>query len=152
MANEIQFRSSIIIRKLLSGNAYFDYRSNPTAFNADLITVNPNGPTPGAIPVTTSGVNVDLSKLTALGGWCFIQNLDTTGNVFVEYGIYDTLTFRFYPLGELLTGEYTIIRLSRYIQQELGTGTGTGSLAATAKLRLKSHGGSVIARVDAFDK
>ncbi len=130
------------------------YRSVPTGYQA---TVNgQNGPTPGALRVTTAGLNVDLSELTAMGGLCWIANYgsivgDVDPSHRVDWGIWYTAEARFFPLGSLLPGEFTVIRLS----PELGydepetTGTGTGNIAS--RLRLRANTVTCQCRVDAFD-
>jgi hypothetical protein len=134
MANEATIRAGLSIRK-----AKLDYRSNPQQFTA---TVNGNsGPTPGAVTAATTGTTVNLSQLTAMGGLCLVMNLDSTN--FVEYGVYNGATF--FPLGELLPGEFSVIRLSRNLQHgETGTAT-------INSLRLRADTAPCRVLIEAFD-
>jgi hypothetical protein len=78
------------------------------------------------------------------------MNLDADN--FFAYGIWDPEGHTFYPLGELLVGEFTILRLSRDLQEEYGTAPGTGTIGAdTNRLRLKAHTAACIALVEAFE-
>lgn len=128
MANEVTVRAVLTIRK---GNLVF--ASNPQQYSADASTAK--GPVPGNVLATTSGVNVDLSGLTT-PGFAFLHNLDSTN--YVEYGIHDGSTF--FPLGELLPNEFTIVRLARNI------------LAGSNELRLKANTASCNVSVSAFEK
>lgn len=139
MANEARINSSLQIK---TGN--LDYQSRPTAFQATV--TGAKGPTPGAIAVSTAGTDVDLSELST-PGLCFITNIDSTN--YVTYGIWDGATF--YPLGELLPGECYVLRLSRSLTQEYGTGTGTTGTNIN-RLRLKANGATANIRVEAFEK
>lgn len=142
MANEIRVQTSLQIRK---GSQV--YQSQPTSFNADM--AGSRGPTPGAILISRNGTDVDLSQLTALGGLCRLMNLDDTN--WVEYGVYEPATFRFYPLGEILPGESYVIRLSRWLGYEVGTGVGTGSIGGSNTFRLKANAAACVVLVEAFD-
>ncbi len=129
------------------------YRSIPTGFQA---TVNgQNGPTPGAIKATTAGVDVNLSELVALGGFCWLTNYgtvpgDTDPAHRVDWGIFEVSGSKFWPLGSILPGECYLIRLSPELGwDEAGTGTGTG--AAVSTFRLRSNVGVCQCRVDAFE-
>jgi hypothetical protein len=157
MANEVQVRATLNIL-----SSQLNYKSTPSAYNANLPYGNnpAKGPSPGAITVTNVGVNVNFSQLVQ-PGLCFIQNLSTQTNVsatdntgMVEYGIWDPSVQRFHPLGELLPGEFHIIRLSRHLMVEYGTGPGTGTIAGvhTNSLRIRSMTPTPqLVRVDAFD-
>lgn len=141
MAGEATIRSSLQIRK---GN--LQYSSLPSSFIADVAGVK--GPVPGAIDVTSVGVDVDFSEL-ASPSLCRLQNLDDT--YYFEYGIWDPEGAIFYPLGEVLPGETYVIRLARYLQAEYGTGSGT-ALTDTNRLRLRTpSGGTAHAVVEAFE-
>ena len=142
MANEAQVRISLQILK-----DAMDYRSQPTVFHADVSGTK--GPSPGAITVNPGGTDVDLSELI-LPGLCRIKNLDL--NHFLEYGIFDPESGVFFPLGEILPKEFYVIRLSRNLFQEFGTGTGTADIGAgTNRLRLKSSAHAIDALVEAFE-
>ena len=141
MANEVTVNVSLQVRK---GNLV--YRSQPTVFRADMDGTK--GPSPGAITVTPLGTSVDFSELTT-PGFCRLENLDTVN--YVEYGILDNLGSVFYPLGELLPGEITVIRLSRNIGESYPT-TGTGTSASVNSLHFKSNTDDVVVVVEAFEK
>lgn len=133
MANEARIHSSLQINK---GN--LKPRSSPTVFTATV--TGTNGPTPGAIAVSTSGVNVDFSALTT-PGFCRIANLDATN--YVTWGIYDGVYF--FPMGEILPGEFYVIRLSRSLGGE-SPGTGTGN-----RFRLVANTSACKVQVEAYE-
>jgi hypothetical protein len=123
------------------------HQSQPTAFQADIGTVM--GPTPGAISVSLSGTDVDLSQL-AVPGLCTLTNLDSTN--YVTYGVLDPTTGYFYPFGELLPGEVNLVRLSRQFGEEfVGTVTGTGTDAINNVLHLRANGAACNVRIEAFN-
>jgi len=98
MANEARVSASL---QILVGHE--QYRSLPQFFSGPTYPQT-NGPnTEGQYSVPLAGVAVDLSALT-LPGLCRIANLDTTN--YIEYGIYDPETVRFYPIGEVKAGEF----------------------------------------------
>lgn len=142
MSSEAQVRCSLQIKV---GNLYF--QNQPTQFVADVSVAN--GPTPGVVPVTITGVNIDLSKLTK-PGFCVIQNLDVLATNPLNYvliGPYDGVSF--YPLIELLPGETCMLRLYRYLGGEF---LGTGTNADTNFLRAMSYNASCKILVQAFEK
>lgn len=142
MGDEAQIRSSLAIVK-----DNLEYRSQPTAFSADV--AGSKGPVPGAFTATTAGTDTDFSELTT-PGLCRIMNLETAN--FVTYGIWDPEGHTFYPLGELLPGESQVIRLSRDLQEEMGTTVGTGTTgASTNRLRFKAHTANCKVLVEAFE-
>ena len=147
MANEATVRSSLKILKTDSttGRVLLDASPKPTAFTVDV--AGTKGPVPGAVNVTTAGVNIDFSELTT-PALCRIMNFDSTN--FLEYGIWDPEGGTFYPLGEVGPGETYVIKLSRNLQEEFGTGTGTSG-ANTNRLRLKADTAAVEATVEAFE-
>ena len=142
MANEAKINVSLQIKK---GN--ITYASQPSGFQADVDSDPVLGPTPGAFEVSTQGTDADLSRLTAPGGLCRIQNLDEDN--YVTWGAYDPVSTVFQPLGELLPGESYILRLSRSLGDEY-TGTGTGS-DVNGTLRFRADTDSCIVLVEAFD-
>ena len=113
MADEIQYRATLQIR-----NGTLNFQSNPQAFNADQ-DGEPNGPSPGSITATTSGTLIDFSELTQVG-MCFFMNLDDTNYVII--GVYDHIALVFHPVLELLPGEFSPVRLSRFLGTELSGG------------------------------
>jgi hypothetical protein len=140
MANEATVTASLRITK---GNV--KHQSVVRQFSDNVSGTD--GPTPGAIAVTTAGVDVDLSGLTT-PGWCEIRNLDATN--FVTYGIWDPEGAKFYPLGELSPGHQVVLKLSRDIEEEFGTGSGTTG-ANTNRLRIKADTASCNVFVGAFE-
>ncbi len=140
MVNEASIRSSLQITK-----GKIEYRSSPTQFSADV--TGSKGPSPGAVDISTAGTDIDFSELTT-PGLCRIQNQDPTN--YVTYGIWDPENNTFFPLGELLPGETYPLRLSRLLQEELGTGSGTSG-ADTNRLRFKADTASVVVLVEAFE-
>ena len=142
MADEVSIRNSLQI-----SDSPLDYRSQPTQFLGDIVAANPKGPCPGAITVAVAGTDVDFSELTT-PGYCRLQNLDDTN--FVTYGIWDPEGGVFYPLGEILAGETYVLRLSRDLAWEYGTGTGTSG-AETNTLRFKADTASLVVLIEAFE-
>lgn len=134
MSKEITVNAMIQIVKGVN-----QYRPQPTSFQADWN--GSAGPTPGSVLVTTGGVNISLAGLNSLGGWCRIQNLDI--NNYVDWGIWNGSTY--FPLGELLPGEFVPIRLSRFLL------TGATGTAIVNSLRLRAHTASCQCKVEAFD-
>jgi hypothetical protein len=142
MANEVRVNASLAINKPTANQ---NYQALPSAFRADM--TGSKGPLPGAVTIPVIGADIDLSGLTSLGGFCRIMNIDTVN--YVTYGIKDTGTNTFYPLGEMQPGETFIIRLSRKLgKDEVGTGTFSGS---TAHLHMKADTGPCVVKVEAFD-
>jgi hypothetical protein len=140
MANEATVQSSMRIAK-----GEIDYSSRPTSFQADVSGAK--GPVPGAFSAAITGTNLDLSQLTT-PALCRIQNLDSTN--FVEFGAYDPDTEKFYPIGELLPGESYVLRISRNLGWEYGTGTGTTG-AENNVIRFKADTAAVNVLVEAFE-
>lgn len=138
MADEITIRSSVQIRK---GN--LEYRPHPAYFQADM-SGTPDGPSPGALAVAVTGTNVSFSQITT-PAVCRITNLDATN--FVEVGIWDGLNW--YPILEILAGESYIVRLSRNLSSEYGTGTGTSSTDVN-QLQLRANTAACNVIVEAF--
>jgi hypothetical protein len=123
-----------------------DYRHGGGSFAADVS--GSIGPTPGSFTVSTSGTDVDLSKLTT-PGLCRLVNMDASN--YVVYGPYDPDTDMFYPIGEILPGEGYVLRLHRFFLRE-STGTGTMLGGYNAVLRMRAHTASVVVSVEAFEK
>lgn len=138
MANEIQIRTQVTIRK---GN--LDYRSNPARTVEDMD--GDGGPTPGAVLVPTAGVDIDLSQLTTPGR-CWIQNQDDTN--YVEIGIHDGSVF--HPLMEILPGNVDSIRFSRNIGQEHDV-PGTGTTGDVNTVHIRANGDACWVTIDAFE-
>jgi len=143
MANEATVRCSLNIRK-----GHLNYESRPSEFRATVSGTK--GPSPAAITITQTGTDVDLSQLED-PGLCRLMNLDTIN--YVEYGIWDPETERFYPLGEILPGEFYVLRLSRMVGFEVATGTGTADAGGgTNRLRIRANVASCIVSVEAFER
>lgn len=146
MANEARVQSSLSIRKSSGTITQIDYQSRPTAFLATV--TGTKGPVPGAITVTTAGTNVSLDELD-LPGLCRIANLDASN--YVTVGIYDPELDRFYPLADVLPGEFYLLRLSRHLGTEYDNATGTGTSAFTNRLRIRANTASCNVLVEAFE-
>jgi hypothetical protein len=143
MANEITVTCQLNIRK---GNT--PWISQPPSYRADMVK-NLNGPTPGAVTVGVNHTDISLGQLTALGGFCFLQNLDLVN--FVEVGVRDTVTNKFIAFLELYPLEQAVVRLSRYLLKELTPGTGTGQTGDACVLCAKADIAPVVLAVNAFD-
>lgn len=139
MSNEAQVRASLQIRK---GSLY--YQSQPTTYTADV--TGSSAASPGQVVATTAVVDVAFTGLTT-PGLCFLQNLDATN--YVEWGVHDGTLF--HPVGELLPGEFAVIRLSRNLGEEESI-PGTGTTATVNAFALRGVGGTCICRVEAFEK
>ena len=139
MANEATIRASLTVLK-----ANLNYRSFPSEFKADV--AGTLGPTPGAFSVSVAGVDVDLSELT-VPGLCRIANQDATN--FVEVGIWDGVSF--YPMMDVLPGEWWVFRLAASLTDEFGTGTGTTGPAINT-LRIKADTAACNVLVEAFER
>lgn len=138
MTDEASFLVSVQIK-----NGNVDYRSYPTQFKADV--TGKKGPVPGAITATTSGVSVSFTELTT-PAICRIANLDETN--YVTVGILDP-DGDFYPLMEILPGEFYAVRLSRALGQSWGVGTATSDSGCT--LHIQANAASCNVLVEAFE-
>jgi hypothetical protein len=147
MSGEAQLQVSLQINKN-DADGVVQYRSYPTQFTADVDGAM--GPTPGAFLASIYGTDVDLSELTT-PGLCRISNQDPAN--YVTFGTCDPETDKFYPLGEILPGEFYLLRLSRWLGQEYaGSGTGTGTSGAkTNTLRFVAHTAACVVLVEAFE-
>lgn len=148
MANEGRLTSQLTIQKrdTTTGLLTIDYRHGGGSFTFDVS--GSVGPTPGSFTVSTSGTDVDLSKLTTPGVARFV-NQDPTN--YVVWGPYDPDTDVFYPIGELLPGEGYALRLHRFFLRE-STGTGTLVGGYNSVLRFRANTASCVVTVEAFDK
>lgn len=131
MADEISVQCSLTL-----ANGTLQYTNRPTTFRATQTTKN--GPTPGTVSVATSGSTISLASLTT-PGFVVMTNLDSAN--YVSYGLYISSTY--YPLGELLAGETTILRFARDIL--------TANTAA-AVFRMTANTSAVRVKIEAFDK
>jgi hypothetical protein len=142
MSNEASIRVGLQIR---AGN--IDYASRPTSFRANV--TGRKGPVPGAITVTTAGIDVDFSGLTT-PGLATIHNLDATN--YVTCGIYEPSNGRFYPVHEILPGEIYPCRFSRALLDYVFPATGTGTSAPSVTFRIKADTASCVVVVEAFER
>ena len=144
MANEATIRTSLSVKKMSGALSLIDYDSRPQGFQADV--TGTKGPAVGAVTALTTGTDLVLTELTT-PGLCRIANQDATN--YVEVGIKDASTGRFYPLMELMPGESYVIRLSRNVGEEYysTTGTDTGNT-----IHLKANTDSVVVLVEVFEK
>lgn len=138
MSDEASFLVSVQIK-----NGNLDYRSYPTQFTADV--TGKKGPVPGAIAATTSGVSVSFTELTT-PAICRIANLDETN--YVTVGILDP-DGDFYPLMEILPGEFYAIRLSRALGTAWGVGTATSESGCFLHIQADTASCNVL--VEAFE-
>lgn len=141
MANEISMQVRV---RIANGN--LKYNNPVTSYTIDMSGAK--GPTPGAIAVPTSGVDVYLSQLTT-PGICVFTNLDATN--FVEVGIKDPQTNVFYPLMEIGPGESYPIKLTRNLGEQY-SGSGTGTTSPENYLRLKANTAACNVQVEAFER
>ena len=148
MSNEARVTCSLNIVKRVDEITVLEHVTRPSAFLADVDGTK--GPVPGAVTIPVGGKRIDLSELTTPGLYR-IMNLDSTN--YVEYGIRDPDTNRFYPWGELLPGETYVGRFSRNLQEEYtGTGTGTTSASPGNHVFLKANTAPVNVLIEAFEK
>jgi hypothetical protein len=143
MASEVTVQLSLTITK---GN--LQWRSPVTGFSADLVGSG-KGPTPGAITVSTTGTDVDLSQLTD-PGWVHMHNLDLTN--YVRWGVYDPETDVFTPVGVLRPGKGALFELAPEFGSEFGPpATGTGTTGPTNRLRMRADVASCDVQIFAFE-
>jgi hypothetical protein len=149
MTREARITSTLAIRKrnTTTGVTQISYPGMGGSFSADV--TGAKGPYPGAMAVSVTGTDVDLSQQTAPGGLCEWGNEDGTN--FVEIGLYDPDTNEFEPLFEALPGESFVNRLSRRLGGEY-PGTGTASIGTGARIRLRADTAPVVGFFNAFDK
>lgn len=141
MADEATIQMRLQIRK-----GVLNYSPPQDSFLDDVAIGK--GPTPGAITVSTDGVDVDLSELTQ-PGYVKLTNLDETN--YVTFGIYDPDGPYFYPLGELPpSGGRALFKFSRDLFDSwAGTGTAVGDSNNTFRLKANTAPCNVL--VEAFD-
>lgn len=138
MANEASINSGFSIIKKSGSITQINHTTQPSSFRATV--TGAKGPTPGAIDVTTSGIEVDLTELTT-PGFCRLMNQDATN--FVTYGVIDIDGSTFHELGELGPGESYVLKLSRLIGKTVGT--------ADEGLFLKADTATCVVLVEAFE-
>lgn len=140
MANEATIRVGLFIDK-----GQLQFRSHPSEFRADV--AGQKGPVPGAFTIPAGGnLDIDFSELVQ-PGLAVLRNIDTVN--YCTYGVWDGTEF--YPVGELLPGEFYPIRFSRWLGRSQGaSGTGTAD-TGTYTLRFRADIGAVVASVEAFE-
>lgn len=141
MASEVNVTVSLQITK-----DNLVYRTSLTGFSDDMSGTK--GPTPGALTIPTGGKVVPLGELIT-PGYCWLCNVSSTN--YVEYGIRDPDTNKFYPLGELLPGKPQLIYLSRNVLEEYG-GTGTGTTSPGNQFFMKANTADCVVLVEAFER
>ena len=157
MANEATINVGLSILKRSTNG--LNYLLNPNYQHSFRSTVTgTKGPVPGSILVPLTGVDVDLSQLTTPGlCWLHHQGRSDGNDVgddpsiyYVEYGIRDSITSVYWPLGELWPGDQFPLRLSRNLEESYNaTGTGTGP--PVHFLHLQSHIAACTVFVGAFE-
>lgn len=142
MSNEISVNGSVVLRKgSLNDNI-------PFTNLVDMDTDDPKGPVPGAISITTVGVEIDVSQLTTPGVGVWF-NLDDEN--YFEWGIKEPENNRFYMIGEVGPGEAWPFQFSRNLLEDYG-GTGTGTTPPTNKLWARANGATVYGGLKAYEK
>lgn len=139
MSDEITVSETMTILK-----DNIDEQTRPNRFLADM--TGTKGPTPGLITVPVTGKVVDLSALSLMGGMCRFYNRDDTN--YVTIGVYDGTNF--FPFCELLPGEFTRVRLSRFINVEF-IGSSTGSNSDVNSLMIIANTAACNVLVQAYD-
>jgi hypothetical protein len=122
-----------------------DHRPAYGPFTVDVTAAN--GPAPGAVTITTAGVDIDLSQTPEPG---LVEIHNRSSDQLVTYGMYDTETNAFYPFGELAPGEGATLKFSQnFGERDDGPGTGTTS-SAIVTLRMYSATGNAVVYIGAF--
>jgi hypothetical protein len=144
MSREANVQSGLQIRK-----GALLYQGQPTGGSVDVVTATPMGPTPGSVLVATTGTNISLTQLTAMGGLCRIQNQDSNNPV--SWGIHDPGTGDTFMVGDCLPGDPPFVfRLSRFLGQYFPS-VGTGPAGSGAALRFYATDSPCKVLVEAFD-
>lgn len=141
MSNQLRIQASL---QIVNGD--FQWSNQPTGITANQAGVP--GTFVGAVLVSQNGTDINLSNLTTPGGWCRIFNTDPTN--YVTYGVRDPDTNKFYPVGELLAGEFVIIRLSRLLGADIA-GTGSAEFQSDKLFHFEAHGASLYVQIDAMN-
>lgn len=154
MSNEIDVRVSVRVRKDnpsgLGGT--IEYQSSQ-AFRVDMEGYG--GPSPGDLIIPLVGRDVYFTELAAPGLAVISNHGGVDGDSsheYVSYGIYDSTTDIYFPLGELLPGETYVLRLARTLHQEFPDASGTGTTADENYLRFKAHGAPCRVSLNAFER
>lgn len=140
MANEATVLSGL---NILTGN--LNYRPPQQQFQGNV--TGAFGPVPGAVLIATApGTSILLTGII-VPGYCKISNIDQTN--FVTIGIWDGT--HFFPMLEVRPNESYVVRLSRELGNEYGTGTGTGTVGSGMVLRAVADTAAVKLVVEAFE-
>jgi hypothetical protein len=145
MSFSAQLRLSL---SMVNTGTSFNFQSNPTAFSFTVNFANGNnGPTPGTITISTAGTVVSLSQLSSgYGGPILLLNMDPTN--FVDWGLQDTETGQFYPIGRLYPlGPPAFYQISPLFATEV-PGTAPSNDFA---LYMKANTANCLVSVQAFD-
>ena len=151
MANEIQVRESIVIRKADTTDpniVQVFYNPQPSYFFADFS--GNSGPYGGTIIAEQTYTKINLNSLqVAPGGMARFENQDATNRVYI--GIYVQELDDFVSLFMLLPGEFCRVRLSDLLgaDTDVVTGTGTESLSPNF-LAVKASGAALKVHVAIF--
>lgn len=158
MANEATITSSLQVRKADPTDGtkiLIDYQGRPSQFRADVAgTFGPYSP---VVAAALAGTLVDLSSV-GTPGLCRIANqgsngADSAGDAsldnWLEFGVRDSTTGRFSPLGKVYPGESFVFRLSQNFGREYAGVAGTGSVGADL-LFVKSIRTVQYAKLDVF--
>lgn len=141
MSKEFSIRTSMLVK---AGNLSYQRQSS---FTGNLVAIVPKGVVPGSILCSITGTQIDFSQLTT-PAYCVLTNLDALN--YVTYGVYDSDTNTFFPLGEILPGESYVLRLSRFLHEEY-PGTGTGVSASTNRLMIRAEVAACNVLIEAFE-
>lgn len=145
MSNEARMPGGVQIRKTSGTVVLLDHRPAFNPYNVDVSAVN--GPSPGAVTVTTSGTDIDLSQITE-PGLCEIVN--RSSDQLVTFGLWDSQNHSFYSFGELNPGEGIAFRFSQdFGERDDGAGTGT-TTSSTVTLRFYSTDANAVVYIGAF--
>lgn len=133
MANEvsINFNAAVRVPSAMPRSYGFTIQRNCLSYQ---------GPSPGFLTATTTGIQIDTSKITNLSFGIF-TNLSTTARL--QLGVKDTSSGNFEPFAELDPLESWPIPLARILGTEETGGAGTGTAGSGGVLWAKGVGASV---------
>lgn len=146
MANEITITTGLTVRK---GN--LNHRPPRRTFKADM--AGSTGISPGAILVTTDGVDLEFTEL-ADPGWCHITNIAEDGGSDIQYGPYDPETDRYYGWFNISPGESSVFKFDQQFQWESypASEQGTGTGGQTNRLRFRAKTAACYVLVEAIER
>lgn len=159
MSNEVTVSHSLSIRKMDADGLTELIRKSYQSSYVDSMA-GQAGPTPGVVTAAlkgSGGTQVSFAQLTR-PNWCWLEHLgraDGSASVvgdYVDVGMYDPSTHKFYPLMELRPGMRFPVPLSRNIQETfLGPGTGSAGFGEAARLMLVSYVATQRVSVEAYE-